>query len=283
MLFKTNDETTKQEMTTVDQTSVALSDDPQAAALALAQQYDVVGDECVEDKQGQPILVIAQGQAKELKPGTDEYIDNLKQGDFLCRTTGEVIRGPVNVVICHTVTILEEWVPYAKGGGIVATYDINDPIRDTATPVGPNYVLENGNDLKESKHVYMLVEVDGIWRPFKYPISGTAHTPFRNLSNKLNAMTMPGPDGLPVRRNRFTVLVEMGTRAKTNEKGSFFVPTFTIKEGYPPVEVMKMGGELAQFVQDQVKLDGGVALRQIQSAESKEDDTIVDAVVADMA
>lgn len=163
-----------------------------------------------------PILDVLQAQSPEISTGS---IEGAKPGAFIVRALGEVYpgKGGVTFVPCERQHAFVEWRPREAGGGIVGTYDPNDPMvvrEKQKQPLG-KIKLENGNDLVETFYLFgILVTLDGA-QQVVIPFTSTKISKYKALMTKARSILVPLPDGRrinpPVFAHRYllkTVFIE---------------------------------------------------------------------------
>jgi hypothetical protein len=173
-----------------------------------------------------------------LQPGSPEcqVEDGAKAGTIINRTTGEIFSGKDGIPFIPVTTdhVVVEWVPREKGGGIVGTHQLDDPmianVRETQ-PLGKYTHPTNGNDLIETFYVYgIFLPPDGSGaHPAVIAFSSTKIKPYKDWMFRARSIVISLPDGrkltkLPLFSHRYrmkSVFVE-----KNNYKWHNWVVSF---------------------------------------------------------
>lgn len=110
-----------------------------------------------------PFLAILQNNSPQLEENKPEYVEGAKKGMLFNTATKQLWEGKtgVEIIAFGFLHVFNEWIPRKQGGGFVATYDMNDPIRNQAKPREEDgkkrgLMLPNGNDLVETAYTGIL-------------------------------------------------------------------------------------------------------------------------------
>jgi hypothetical protein len=172
-----------------------------------------------------PFIEVLQAQSPEVM--ADE--SGLKAGMITNRTTGEFYDGKAGFafVPATTVHVVVEWVPRDKGGGIVATYQLDDPLIvkvRAEQPLGKYTHPTNGNDLIETFYVYGLFinPETGEVHPAVIAFSSTRIKPYKDWMFRARSIVILLPDGrkltkLPLFSHRY----RLTTMSTENAKGKW--------------------------------------------------------------
>lgn len=147
-----------------------------------------------------PYLTILQGLSPQVQPGHTAYIEGAT-ASMLFNTVSQKIydgrRDGLVFVPCSYERKLVEWVDRDKGGGWVADYHVDDPVR-TRTKLNEKKkpVLPNGNLLVETAYHYgLFCEPDtGHWIQCVMPMKSTALKVNRRWNNELTTTRIPGTE-----------------------------------------------------------------------------------------
>lgn len=90
---------------------------------ALIKQLSGAGMDQVEETQSMPFIKLLAFQSPEVID-PDKQIEGAKAGDLIFTPTKEILSQPVEFAVMAKKTIYAEWVPLAKGGGLVAHHGI---------------------------------------------------------------------------------------------------------------------------------------------------------------
>jgi hypothetical protein len=96
-------------------------------------------------------------------------------------------------VPCFYERVLVEWIAREQGGGLVASYDPDDKIVDTATAdERGKLVLDNGHILVDTAYWYCLIKVDDVWKQCVIPFKSTALKTSRKWNSTIATTYIPG-------------------------------------------------------------------------------------------
>jgi hypothetical protein len=168
-----------------------------------------------------PFIEVLQAQSPEVM-----VEDGPKPGTFINRTTGEIFSGKDGVAFVPAVTshVVVEWVPRDKGGGIVATHqldsDLVKQVRATQ-PLGKYVHPTNGNDLIETFYVYgVFIPPDGSGpHPAVIAFSSTRIKPYKDWMFRARSIVIALPNGrkltkLPLFSHRYRLTTVMAENTK---------------------------------------------------------------------
>lgn len=148
-----------------------------------------------------PFIDILQSGSPECK-GEDPAG---KPGQIINRSSGEIYPGKdggAAFIPCYTEHVMTEWVPLDKGGGLVATYAMDDPlvreVRSTQ-PLGKyKHPSGNGNELVETFYVYGIFVPpgeDASPHPAVMAFSSTKIKPYKDWMFQARSVILTLPDG----------------------------------------------------------------------------------------
>ena len=169
-----------------------------------------------------PFLAILQSNSPQVEENKPEYIEGAKKGMIFNTATKELFDGKtgVDVIAFGFQKVFNEWVPRSAGGGFVASYSMEDPIKDAAKPREVDgkkrgLMLSNGNDLVET--LYTGVLLPGSPMPAIIGATSTALKPMRDWMTLRNN-TLIGGKPAPAFARRYTLT----TVYQENESGSWY-------------------------------------------------------------
>lgn len=171
-----------------------------------------------------PFIEVLQAQSPEVM-----VEDGPKAGTFINRTTGEIFSGKEGVAFIPAVTshVVVEWVPREKGGGIVGTYDLDDPLIvkvRNEQPLGKYTHPTNGNDLIETFYVYgLFIPPDGSApHPAVLAFSSTRIKAYKDWMFRARSIVIALPDGRKLTKlPLFSHQYRLTTVAQENTKGKW--------------------------------------------------------------
>lgn len=213
-------------MTTKEKNEVTVKDEAAQTALMEYAGYEEDRGVGFENQNSEdisvPFLEVVQSNSPEVEAGT------AKVGEIVCRATGEVWKGEegISFVPATTQHTMVEWVPREKGGGIVTSYSMEDPlvkqVRESQ-PMGKYQHPTNGNDLIETFYVYgLLIDSAGNANPAVIAFSSTKIKPYKDWQYRARSIVIALPDGrkltkLPLFSHRY----RLTTVSQENNKGKF--------------------------------------------------------------
>src|SRR5436190_8313475 len=154
---------------------------------------------------GVPFLYILQTNSPQVNPDNPKYMKGATAGGIYITVIERAFEGRekgLTVIPSYYERQLVEWIPREKGGGFVASYDPENPIKDKAKMVkvqtqgGEKDVLQlpNGNTLQDTAYQYLLVYNGQAWTPVVYPMKSTALKYCRHWNAALNTTYIPNTD-----------------------------------------------------------------------------------------
>ncbi len=208
---------------------VAKVSEEEQKALALAadagyDEYDGAGvNELTQEDKGLPFFGIVQKMSaavEELKAEPGQIINAATKALY-----SEIVFVPV--VREH---VYVEWTPLDKGGGLVATYQLDDPIVKEARSKQRTgkFELPNGNELIETFYLYGLVVEDDAATPAVIPFSSTQIAPYKQIMTRSDSLMRRNNLGVKVKYPLFAHRWRLETIKKQKDKWTWFVwvPSF---------------------------------------------------------
>lgn len=169
-----------------------------------------------------PFLEILQSNSPET-----QVEDGPRPGTIINRTTGEIWKGSEGIAFIPATTshVVVEWVPREKGGGIVATHELDSQLIQqvrSSQPLGKYRHPENGNDLIETFYVYGIMVDGDQFYPAVMAFSSTRIKPYKDWMFRARSIVIALPDGrkitkLPLFSHRY----RLTTVAAENNKGKW--------------------------------------------------------------
>lgn len=230
-----------------------------------------------------PFIDILQSGSPECK-GEDPLG---KPGQIINRSSGEIYAGKdggAAFVPVYTEHVMTEWVPLDKGGGLVATYSMDDPlVRKVRSeqPLGKyKHPSGNGNELVETFYVYGIFippGEDSSPHPAVMAFSSTKIKPYKDWMFQARSVIITLPDGrkitkLPLwaHRYRFTTkFVEKNNYSWWNWVIRFDGAGATEARNAPDSELYALGKNLYEEVSSGMrKADTESLRREEQDAEA---------------
>lgn len=232
------------EVAKAQSTAVAgFSDDmmAEAAELGGAGRTKGVDDNVV------PFLSLLQDMSPEVKKRDPEYVDGAEPGFILNKATRQLYTpdGGVLVQPWATDRCINEWIPRENGGGFQGRHPLIGSPEDTMKALGAverpdpkdpkkkDWILPNGNQLIDTRYVYVNVievERDGDGKivgiksasPAVISFSSTGHTSAKKWSTLRNNSVLPNGAEHPI----WFRMYRMVSKPAKNTKGDYFVTDF---------------------------------------------------------
>lgn len=245
---------------------LAKSNEEELKALALQneeyEQYAGQGlDDLSQEDKGLPFFEIIQ----PMSPEVEEI--GAKPGQIINKATKELLDELifVPVVRAHVYT---EWVPRDKGGGLVATHELNSTIVVSAREkqkVG-KHVLPNDNELIETFYLYGLVlDNEGNPMPAVIAFTSTKISAYKQLTTRADSLMFRAKDGRKLKYPWFAHAWKLTTEKKKKDKWTWWTwnvafngPNDKADEARlaPSDPAFQLGSDLYQsFRQGQVKVN----------------------------
>lgn len=177
-----------------------------------------------------PFLYILQQNSPQCTPESPKHIKGAVSSMLLLTQIDKIFEGKeqgLEFIPCYYVRELVEWRDRNKGGGIVDTYDNDDPIQDKVTWDNENKPrLPNGNLLVETAYHMILVKrpENGALTYSVMPLKSTALKESRKLNNMVADSRIPGTDMVAP---RFFYRYRIITHREQKDTQIWFNPTFT--------------------------------------------------------
>ena len=211
------------------------------AADDVLAEYAGLGNEQVRiNDAATPFLKVLQSNSPECSRAHPDYIKGAEAGMFFHTLYKRAYEGPLLLVDCWFEPLLIEWVPRAKGGGLVKIYPGGDPIEKTAVRVEvadeqgkPRRVdrLPNGNDLvTTAQHYFLWLNPDNNhWETVVAGLSSTQLSHSRALNALLlNEKIFDKKSGRLVQAPRFSRFIQAKTKAEQKDNNAWFGWEFTV-------------------------------------------------------
>lgn len=146
-----------------------------------------------------PFLQVLQSGSPQCKKSSGSYIPGASEGVIWNNVTHELFPEGVEVVPVFYEKILIEWKDReAQGGGFVATYKADDPIRGKAVrnPSNNRDYLPNGHILSEhAQHYCLHIKPDGQVLPVLLTMTSTQLKKSRRWNSLMQMEKIKGPNG----------------------------------------------------------------------------------------
>ena len=180
-----------------------------------------LGDITSEDK-GLPFFEVLQPLSPEV-----EDIEAAQAGMIINKATKELFTTIRFVPSCRD-HVYTEWVPRDAGGGLVATYGLdNDIVRAARAKqrVG-KHELPNGNELIETFYLYgVVLDDDNNPTPAVLAFSSTKIAAYKQLTMRADSLMFRTQDGRKLKFPWFAHIWKLGTEKKKKDKYTWFTWT----------------------------------------------------------
>jgi len=201
-----------------------------------------------------PIILLLQDMSPVVKKRDPNYIDGAEAGMYFNRATQQLWAGDkamsertglpiLEFQFCYQDKAIVEWVPRTEGGGFMGRFPLEGDVdtamrkigarrtRDPNDPNKPAWKTSDGNnDLIETRYIFGHTINNDKPQPAVIPFSSTGHTTAKSwmtlASSFMTEVAHPQTGELtlikqPIWWHRYIV----GSKARENKKGSFFVGT----------------------------------------------------------
>ncbi|MEE8607493.1 MAG: hypothetical protein V3S55_07815 [Nitrospiraceae bacterium] len=123
-----------------------------------------------------------------------ETVEDAEAGDII-ETATNSLYSEINVIPCAFKRHYIEWKPRELGGGFVQSYEIGDPVIQTAVRKGNKDILPNDNELQNTSEFYCLLDSDGMWMPVVISMTATQLKRGRRWLTMMQKQKMTSADG----------------------------------------------------------------------------------------
>lgn len=175
-----------------------------------------------------PFLQVLQSGSPQCKKSDGAYIKGAEEGMFYNTVTQEVFSGEDGLIVipCHYTQRFIEWKTRESGGGFVGEHLPTDPcVGTTKKDDKGRDLLPNGNTLVDTRNHYVLiVGQDGSLSPALLAMSSTQSKVSRQWMSKMQGIKIKNSAGQFVTAPMSSRKYKLTTVAKSNDKGSWFVP-----------------------------------------------------------
>lgn len=219
--------------TSSENTELALRQAQELAALNSQMMEDAGSgfEEAGAEAFAIPFLQVLQSGSPQCKKSDGAYIKGAEEGMLYNTVTQELYDGDKGILIipCHYTQRFNQWKPRESGGGFVGEHLPGDLIVSTTVKDDKNRdVLPNGNTLVDTRNHYVLiVGEDGSLSPAMLSLSSTSVKTSRQWMSKMQGIKIKGPNGY-VTAPMHSRIYKLTTGARSNDKGSWFVPEVAV-------------------------------------------------------
>lgn len=194
-----------------------------------------------------PFVALLQDMSPEVKKRDPNYIEGAEAGMYLNKATQQLYAGDAAMAERTGFPVLEfqhceldkcvvEWVNRNDGGGFVARHSLQGSVEDTLKRLGRQmpdpqdpkkkiWKTPEGNDLIETRYHYGNIINGGRPQPAVIAYSSTGHTTSKQWMSLMDGFQLDDGKGNLFTPPAWAKRYFIGSKAKENKKGSFFVGT----------------------------------------------------------
>lgn len=169
-----------------------------------------------------PFLKVLEKNSPEI-----ETVDGAKAGMFINTATQKLYTSLRFVPACRDHMFVE-WVPIDNGGGLVASYGLNEAISQWAKSQRGKISLKNGNDLVETFYLFGIVlpeEDDDESEAYPAVISFTSTRikAYKSIVNRSDSIMLPGANGRKFKAPWFCHVWRITSEKKVDGNQSWYI------------------------------------------------------------
>lgn len=168
-----------------------------------------------------PFLKVLEKQSPEI-----ETVEGAKPGMFI-NTATQQLYPSVRFVPATRDHMFVEWVPIENGGGLAASYSMQEKISQWAATQRGKISLKNGNDLVETFYLYGIVlpEEGSDDEPYPAVISFTSTRikAYKTIANRSDSIMLRGSNGRKFKAPWFCHVWRISSEKKVDGNQSWFV------------------------------------------------------------
>lgn len=168
-----------------------------------------------------PFIKVLEKNSPEI-----ETVTGAKPGMFINTATQQLYQ-TLRFVPATRDHMFVEWVPIDNGGGLVASYGLQEPISQWAKSQRGKISLKNGNDLVETFYLYGIVlpEDDDDADPYPAVISFTSTRikAYKSIVNRSDSIMLRGASGRKFKAPWFCHVWRLSSEKKVDGNQSWYV------------------------------------------------------------
>lgn len=195
------------------------------AEYAGLEEYAGLGlDDLDSSDRSVPFLKVLEKNSPEI-----ETVDGAKAGMIIDTSTNKLYETIRFVPACREHAFVE-WVPVDNGGGLVASYSMNEDISKWAKSQRGKIKLRNGNDLVETFYLFgILLPGDGDDeaepKPVVISFTSTRIKTYKSIVNRSDSIMLTGASGRKFKAPWFCHVWRIGTLKKVDGNQSWYLYT----------------------------------------------------------
>lgn len=168
-----------------------------------------------------PFIKVLEKNSPEI-----ETVEGAKPGMFINTATGKLYNS-IRFVPATREHLFVEWVPIDNGGGLVASYGLQEAISQWAKTQRGKIKLKNGNDLVETFYLYgiLLPEEGEDDEPMPVVISFTSTRikAYKSIVNRSDSIMLRGASGRKFKAPWFCHVWRLTTEKKVDGNQSWYI------------------------------------------------------------
>ena len=168
-----------------------------------------------------PFIKVLEKNSPEI-----ETVDGAKPGMFINTATMKLYDS-IRFVPATRDHMFVEWVPIDNGGGLVASYGLQEPISQWAKAQRGKIKLKNGNDLVETFYLYgiLLPEEgeDDDPQPVVISFTSTRIKAYKSIVNRSDSIMLRGASGRKFKAPWFCHVWRLTTEKKVDGNQSWYI------------------------------------------------------------
>ena len=263
----------------------AVATQAQSTAVAVAEEFEQFAnlgmDQVRTEDMSIPFLRILAQLSPQVNKRDGAYVPGAEAGMIYNTVANEAYDGDKGILVvpCYYNRRYVEWKPREKGGGYVASYDVDDKVvHTTHRDDRGNDVLPNGNLLTNTAQFFvLLLGEDGMPQRCLLTMTSTQLKKARKWVTQMQSRTAMGKNGMFV-LPMMSQVYRLRTVEERNDKGSWF--GWEIGHERPldlasEKEIFEMGVAFAKSVRaGEVKVKEDQGSEGFSSAPSHDDTTV---------
>lgn len=168
-----------------------------------------------------PFIKVLEKNSPEI-----ETVTGAKPGMFINTATQQLYQ-TLRFVPATRDHMFVEWVPIDNGGGLVASYGLQEPISQWAKSQRGKISLKNGNDLVETFYLYGLVLPEDGDDADPYPavisFTSTRIKAYKSIVNRSDSIMLRGASGRKFKAPWFCHVWRLSSEKKVDGNQSWYV------------------------------------------------------------
>lgn len=201
----------------------------QSTAVAVAEEFEQFAgfgmDQVRPEDMSIPFLRILAQLSPQVNKRDGAYVEGAEAGMIYNTVANEAYDGDKGILVipCYYNRRYVEWKPREKGGGYVASYDVDDKIvHTTFRDDRGNDVLPNGNLLTNTAQFFvLLMDDEGMPQRCLVTMTSTQLKKARKWVTQMQSRTAMGRNGMFV-LPMMSQVYRLRTVEERNDKGSWF-------------------------------------------------------------